>query len=91
MWLALAFVIGFVVNSAIVPIVGTSTNPAMNDFSRTYLPYWGVTLFACGFAAGVVGLVAILKNRERSVVTLLTLAPMLFVVFFLLGEFLFPH
>ncbi|PKQ19569.1 MAG: hypothetical protein CVT66_09625 [Actinobacteria bacterium HGW-Actinobacteria-6] len=91
MWLALAFVIGFGVNSAIVSIVGTSTNPAVNDFSRTYLPYWGVTLFACGFAAGVVGLVAILKDQERSVITLLTLVPMLFVVVFLLGEFLFPH
>jgi hydrogenase/urease accessory protein HupE len=91
MWLAMAFLVGFAMNTAMVPIVGMSTNPAVNDFSRTYLPYWGVTLFAFGFAAGAVGLVAILKDKERSIVTLLALVPMLFVTMFLLGEFLIPH
>lgn len=91
MWLASAFFIGFGVNMTIVSFVGTSTNPTVNDFSRTYLPYWGLALFACGFAAGVVGLAAILRDKERSVITLLTLVPMLFVTVFLLGEFLVPH
>lgn len=91
MWLGIAFVIGFMINSAMVGIVGTSTDAAVNEFSRTYLPYWGVALFSCGFAAGVVGLVAILKDKERSLVTLLTLVPMLFVVMFLIGEFAVPH
>lgn len=91
MWLAVAFLIGFAINTVMVPIVGTSTSPAVNDFSRTYLPYWGIALFACGFAAGAVALVAILKDKERSVITLLTLVPMLFVTVFLLGEFLSPH
>ncbi len=91
MWLAVAFVVGFAINSVLVGVFGTSTNPAMNEFSRTYLPYWGIALFSCGFLAGVVGLVAILKDKERSVVSLLTLVPALFVIVFLLGEFLVPH
>jgi hypothetical protein len=91
MWLAVAFVIGFMINSALVGIVGTSTNAQVNAFSHTYLPYWGVALFSCGFVAGVVGLVAMLKDKERSLVTLLTVVPMLFVIMFLIGEFAFPH
>lgn len=91
MWFALAFLVGFAINMAVVPIVGMSTNPAVDEFSRTYLPYWGITLFATGFIAGVIGLVAILKDKERSIITLLSLVPMLFVMVFLLGEFLLPH
>jgi uncharacterized membrane protein YoaK (UPF0700 family) len=91
MWLAVAFVVGFMINSALVGIIGTSTNAAVNDFSSTYLPYWGVALFACGFVAGVVGLVAMIKDKERSLITLLTVVPMLFVIMFLIGEFTFPH
>lgn len=91
MWLAVAFLVGFAINSVLVGVVGTTEDAAVSDFSRTYLPYWGVALFACGFAAGVVGLVAILKDGERSLVTLLTLVPALFVTMFLIGEFLVPH
>lgn len=91
MWLAVAFVVGFGVNMVLIAIVGTSTNAAVNDFSRTYLPYWGIGLFGCGFISGVVGLIAILKDKERSLFTLLTLVPMFFVTIFLLGEFLVPH
>lgn len=91
MWLALVFLIGFAINVAMVPIVGMSTDSAVNEFSRTYLPYWGVALFASGFIAGAIGLVAILKDKERSIISLLTLVPMLFVTVFLLGEFLLPH
>lgn len=91
-WLALAFVVGFfVVNSALVAAVGTSTDPAVNEFSRIYLPYWGMGLMGLGVASGIVGLVAILRDAERSVIVLLTLAPTVFVTLFLLGEFLVPH
>jgi hypothetical protein len=91
MWLGLAFIIGFALNSALVGIVGTSTDPVVNAFSRTYLPYWGVALMGTGFFAGIVGLVAILKDGERSILALLTLVPTVFVTLFLLGELLIPH
>jgi hypothetical protein len=91
MWLALAFMVGLTLNVGIVAVVGESIDPAVNAFSRMYLPYWGVTLMGTGFVAGVMALVAILKQHERSIVTLFTVTPALFVVVFLLGEFLLPH
>lgn len=91
MWLALAFAVGFALNIGIVAVVGESIDPAVNEFSRTYLPYWGVTLMGTGFVSGIVALFAIFKEHERSIVTLLTVVPTLFVVMFLLGEFLMPH
>lgn len=91
MWLALAFVAGFTLNVGIVAVVGESIDPAVNEFSRTYLPYWGVALMGAGFVSGIVALFAIFKERERSILTLLTVVPTLFVVLFLLGEFLLPH
>lgn len=91
MWLALAFVVGFALNIGIVAVVGESIDPTVNEFSRTYLPYWGVTLMGTGFVSGIVALFAIFREHERSIVTLLTVVPTLFVVMFLLGEFLLPH
>ena len=91
MWLAVAFIVGFMLNGVLVGVVGTSTNQAVNDFSSTYLPYWGIALMGCGFISGIVGLIAIVKDRERSIVVLLTLIPTLFVAMFLLGEILVPH
>ena len=91
MWLAVAFVVMFAINSVFVGALGTSTDPGWRAFSSTYLPFYGISMFAIGFVAGVVGLVAILKQRERSLVTLLTIVPALFVTLFLLGEFLVPH
>ncbi len=91
MWLAAVFVVGMGINAALLAVFGTSTNESLNEFSSTYMPYWGIVLFGCGFAAGVVGLIAIIKQHERSLVTLVTLVPALFVIVFLLGEFLIPH
>ena len=91
MWLALAFVVGFALNIGIVAVVGESVYPEVNEFSRTYLPYWGVALMGTGFVSGIVALFAIFKEHERSILTLLTVVPTLFVVMFLLGEFLLPH
>jgi len=39
----------------------------------------------------VIGLVALVKNRERSWMVWLTVLPGAFLIFFLLGEFLVPH
>jgi hypothetical protein len=90
-WLAVAFVVMFAVNMVFVGVMGTSTDPARNTFSSTYLPFYGISMFAVGFVAGIVGLVAIIRQKERSLITLLTLVPTLFVTMFLIGEFLVPH
>lgn len=91
MRMALAFIVLFAINIPLNVIFGTSTNQTLNDFSRDVLPYYGISMFAVGFASGVVGLVAIVKHKERSLFTLLTVIPLLFVITFLIGEFVFPH
>lgn len=91
LWLAVAFLAMFVVNSAFVGVFGQSNDAVLNEFSRTYLPFYGIALMLTGAATGVLALLAIVRQRERSIVTLITLAPLLFVVVFLLGEFLLPH
>ena len=91
MWLAVAFGVLWVLNMAAVAIFGRTTDPALNEFSRTVMPNFGMVWLLVGLGGGVVGLIAILKQKERSVVTLLALLPGLFCVFLLLGEFLIPH
>jgi hypothetical protein len=44
-----------------------------------------------GFATSVAGLIAILRQQERSWLVWLTLLPGVFLLVFLLGEFLLPH
>jgi hypothetical protein len=48
-------------------------------------------MMLCGFAAGIAGLIAVISKRERSWLVWLTLLPGLFVLAFVLGEFLVPH
>jgi hypothetical protein len=55
------------------------------------LPFYGIFMLLCGLAAGVVGIIAIVRSRERSWMTWLGLLPAAWVVFMLLGELLFPH
>jgi hypothetical protein len=48
-------------------------------------------MLLCGLASGIIGWIAVIRSHERSWLILLTLLPGLWVVFMLLGEFLFPH
>jgi hypothetical protein len=48
-------------------------------------------MLLCGLASGLIGWIAVIGNHERSWLVLLTLLPGLWVVFMLVGEFLFPH
>lgn len=50
---------------------------------------WG--MFACGLAAGMLGLLAILKLHERSWQVWLGLLVGLWLLIYLLGDFLIPH
>jgi len=47
--------------------------------------------FICGAAAGVVGLIAVFQQKERSWLVYLAILPLLLVLAFFLGEFLIPH
>jgi len=44
-----------------------------------------------GLAAGITGLIAIIRHHERSWLVGLAILPGLWVLFMLLGEFLVPH
>jgi nicotinamide riboside transporter PnuC len=47
--------------------------------------------FLCELAGGIVALIAIIREHERSWLLWLALLPMLNVFVFILGEFLIPH
>jgi len=55
------------------------------------LPFYGILMLSCGLAAGIVGLMAIIRRGERSFLVWLSLLPALFVLLLILGEFLVPH
>jgi hypothetical protein len=55
------------------------------------LPFYGIAMLSCGLAAGIVGLIAVIRRQERSWLVWLTMLPGLMVVAFVLGEFLVPH
>jgi len=91
MWLAVAFILMFAINTAFIGVFGTSTNDTIDAFSTSVLPAYGITMLLVGVSAGVVGLISIIKNHERSWVVWATLLPMAFVLFFVIGEFTTPH
>ena len=91
MWLAVAFVVMFVINSVFIGAFGASTNETLDAFSRTVMPFYGIGMLLVGVSAGVIGLISIIKNHERSWVVWATLLPLAFVLFLLIGEFAVPH
>jgi hypothetical protein len=87
--LGAAFLTLFLINSAVfMPICGYGETPW---WCQSLLPFYGIFTMLCGFSAGVIGLVAVICQRERSWLVWLTILPGAFVVIFLLGEFLVPH
>lgn len=85
-WLLAAFVLMFLVNSFV--FMPTSSDA---PWRHIVLPFYGITMLLCGLASGIVGWIAVIRNHERSGLVLLTLLPGLWVIFMLVGEFLFPH
>lgn len=87
LWLSVAFVGGFFLNALVVGLVRSSFNEDVMTFGGALLPLGSILLFACGIAAGVVGLVAIFRSRERSIVALIALVPMALAVILLVAGF----
>ena len=88
--LAGAFVVLFIINSAVFMPLFSHSGP-YDRFSQTVLPFYGIFMLLCGLSAGIVGLVAVLRQHERSWLVWLTILPCAFVLFLLLGELLVPH
>ena len=87
--LAAAFVVMFIINSTVVM---PASQDAPNAWWRqTLLPFYGIFMMLCGLAGGVVGLITVIRKHERSWLVWLTILPGVFVLLFVLGEFLVPH
>ncbi len=84
--LAATFVVLFTINATVF-MPSTVEAP----WRQVVLPFYGIAMMLCGLAAGIVGLIAVIRRRERSWLVWLTLLPGLFVLVFVLGEFLVPH
>ncbi len=84
--LAATFAILFILNSVLF-VSGLLRLPGQ----ETWGPFYALLMIGCGLAAGVVGLIAVLRQRERSWAVWLAILPGLFMLTLLLGEFLVPH
>jgi len=55
------------------------------------LPGGALLGFLCGLVGGLIALIAMIRQQERSWLVFLSILPMLWVIAFILGEFLVPH
>jgi len=81
--LAAAFILIFVLSVVLTGSGGVEPGPVG--------PMVGVTLGISGIAALVTGLISTIKSKERSILVFLAVVVGLFVLIFILGEFLYPH
>ena len=77
-WLMVAYVVMYIITMAVIAL------------RLSLPPIYGIFMLLCGLAAGIVSLVAIVKQHERSWLVWVALLPGIFVIFLLLGEFLVP-
>lgn len=77
-WLMLAYVVLYIITMAVIAL------------RLSLPPVYGIFMLLCGLAAGIIGLVAIVKQHEHSWLVWVALLPGIFVIFLLLGEFLVP-
>jgi hypothetical protein len=86
LWLAGVFVVMFLINSFILmPTSGDA------PWRHVILPFYGIVMLLCGLSSMVLALVALIRGHERSWLIFLPLLPGVWVLFMLVGEFLFPH
>lgn len=55
------------------------------------LPGGAMLGFLCGLVGGILALIAVIREQERSWLVFLSILPLFWVLIFILGEFLVPH
>jgi hypothetical protein len=83
----LAFVVMYLINTFVfmaLPSFGDGT------WRQAVLPFYGILMLLCGLVSGILGLVAITRQHDRSWLVWLTILPMAWVVFMLVGELIVP-
>lgn len=71
--------------------VGLAVASFVLGFLWLFLPGGAILSFLCGLAGGVIALIVIIRQQERSWLVFLSILPMINVFIFIVGEFLFPH
>ena len=83
--LAAAFILLFVLFWILIAPARRGVGPA------PFAPMAIVAAGISGIAAFVIGLISMIRSKERSILVFLAVVVGLFVLIFLLGEFLYPH
>jgi multisubunit Na+/H+ antiporter MnhB subunit len=71
--------------------IGLAVASFLLGFLWLFLPGGALISFLCGLAGGVIALIAIIRQQERSWLVWLSILPMINVFVFVIAEFLFPH
>ena len=82
--LGITFLVLFMINSIFMSL---RTNA---PWEEKVLPVYGIFMLLCGLASGILGLTAVIGQRERSLPVWLTILPLLLIIFLFLGEVLGP-
>jgi hypothetical protein len=88
--LAAVFIAMWIINTLVFMPMGYNSDPTP-WWQTTLLPFYGIFMILCALGGAVLGLIAVISGRERSWLVWLTFLPGAFMLFFLVGEFLFPH
>jgi hypothetical protein len=83
------FVLLFIIN-AIIFVPAARGEPAARSI-QVALPNFGIFLVLCGLAAGIVGLIAVIKQHERAWLVWLAIIPSFFILLLLLGDLLLAN
>lgn len=80
-WLEVVFVVMFIVDVAVLSLVTDET-----FWRGSILPFYAITMLLCGLAGGVMGLVTVIRQHERSSLVWLAIFTGLFVLLLVLNE-----
>jgi hypothetical protein len=80
-WLEVVFIVMFIINIVVLSLVTDET-----FWRGSILPFYAITMLLCGLAGGVVGLVTVIRQHERSYLIWLAILTGLFVLLLVLNE-----
>lgn len=89
-WWALGLAVGGLLLTGAVPAIVTAVRPEFEGPVPALSAFF-IAGFAAMIASGITAAVGWFRRGERSLIVLLTVFPALFALYFMIGEFAFPH